>query len=230
MKLSEIATMCNVSIATVSKVINNKKGVGDKTRERILKFITESNIDISNKSSKLIAIILPTLLNPFFILILEDILSEIENKNIDILIFEVSNSIENEIEAMENLKHKNIDSFILISSSVNSNKLRLKKILQNTTIPFILVDQKIDSSNFNAVYLDNIKGAFNITEHLINNGINDITIASGEPDYICSIERVEGYKEALYFNNIKINEDKIIYSNFKDLEKIEKTISSLITK
>ncbi len=230
MKLNQIAKECNVSIATVSKVINNKKGVGLDTRKRILKFINDSNITLPSKSSKLIAIIFPSLLNPFFTLILEEILREVEDKNIDILIFEVKNSIESEMKAIENLNNKNVDGFILVSSSVNSNKLALKKLLLNTTIPFILVDQKIDSSNFDAVYLDNAKGAFNLTEHLINNGQRDITIISGEFDYISSLERVEGYKEALYFNNIKVDESKIIYADFKDMNKIEETLKPLISK
>ncbi len=230
MRLNEIAKACDVSIATVSKVINNKKGVGTETRNRILKFIEDSNISLSNKTSKLIGIILPTLLNPFFTLILEEILREIENKNIDILIFEVNNNIESEMKTIENLNSKDIDGFILVSSSVNSNKLALKKLLQEITVPFILVDQKIDSSNFDAVYLDNAKGAFNLTEYLINKGKRDITIISGEFDYISSVERVEGYKEALYFNNIEVDENKIIYADFKDMNKIEAVLTPLITK
>ncbi len=190
MRLNEIAEACNVSIGTVSKVINHKKGVGPETRNRILTFINESNINISSKTSKLIAIILPTLLNPFFTLLLEEFLREIEDKNIDILIFEVNNNIESEMKTIENFSNKNIDGFILVSSSVNSNKLALKKLLLDVNLPFILVDQKIDSTNFDAVYLDNAKGAFNLTEYLIDKGIYDITIISGEIDYISSIERV----------------------------------------
>ncbi len=230
MRLNEIAEACDVSIATVSKVINHKKGVGTETRKRILKFINDSDVNLADKTSKLIAIILPTLLNPFFTLILEEFLREIENKNIDILIFEVNNDIESEMKTIENLSSKNIDGFILVSSSVNSNKLALKKLLQEITLPFILVDQKIDSSNFDAVYLDNAKGAFNLTEYLIDNGFYDITIISGEYDYISSIERVEGYREALYFNNIEVDENKIIYADFKDTKKIEKVLTTLITK
>ncbi len=230
MRLNEIAKACDVSIATVSKVINQKKGVGAETRHRILKFISDSNITLSSKPTKLIALILPTLLNPFFTLILEEILREIDDKNIDILIFEVDNNIESEMKTIENLDNKNIDGFILVSSSVNSNKLAIKKLLLDTTIPFILVDQKIDSTNFDAVYLDNVKGAFNLTKYLINNGKRDITIISGDIDYISSVERVEGYKEALYFNNIEVDDNKIIYTDFKDSKKIQKALSSLITK
>ncbi len=230
MRLHEIAEACDVSIATVSKVINHKKGVGTETRNRIQQFINDSNINLSSKTNKIIGIILPTLLNPFFTLVLEEFLREIENKNIDLLIFEVNNSIESEMKAIENLNSKDIDGFILISSSVNSNKLALKKLLQEITIPFILVDQKIDSTNFDAVYLDNSKGAFNLTEYLIKQGKEDITIISGEYDYISSLERVEGYREALYFNNIEVDESKIIYADFKDTKKIEKVLTTLITK
>ncbi len=230
MRLQEIAEACDVSIATVSKIINHKKGVGQETRNRVLKYINNENINLPSKTNKQIGIILPTLLNPFFTLLLEEFLREVENKNIDILIFEVNNSIESEMKAIENLNSKNIDGFILVSSSVNSNKLALKKLLQDITIPFILVDQKIDSTNFDAVYLDNSKGAFNLTEHLIKKGKRDITIISGEYDYISSLERVEGYREALYFNNIEVDENKIIYADFKDTKKIEKVLSTLITK
>ncbi len=230
MKLADIAEACNVSVATVSKVINKKKGVGVNTREKILKFIDDSDFSLPSNTSKIIAIIVPTLSNPFFVLVLEEILKEVEHKNIDTMIFEMDNDIDRELKTIKELSNKNVDGFILVSSSTNVKKLELKKLLMNVTIPFILVDQKIDPSSFNAVYLDNVKGAFNLTEYLINKGKKDIVIISGDENYSASMERVEGYKEALYFNDINVDDSKIFYADFKSIEKIEGIIKKLITK
>ena len=130
MTLEEIAKLCNVSTSTVSRVLNNKKGISEKTRKNILdlvKDLEKQEIPILKKTTKTIAFIVPSLSNYFFSTLLKKILIEVENKNIDILVFDINDDIEREIEVIKNLSNKNIDGMILISSSKNDEKFKIKK-------------------------------------------------------------------------------------------------------
>ena len=69
MTLEEIAKLCNVSTSTVSRVLNNKKGISEKTRKNILdlvKDLEKQEIPILKKTTKTIAFIVPSLSNYFF--------------------------------------------------------------------------------------------------------------------------------------------------------------------
>ena len=61
MTLEEIANLCNVSTSTVSRVLNNKKGIGEKTRSKvfsIVKGLESEEISIMKKTTKTIAFVL----------------------------------------------------------------------------------------------------------------------------------------------------------------------------
>lgn len=233
MTLEEIAKLCNVSTSTVSRVLNNKKGISEKTRKSILdlvKDLEKQEIPILKKTTKTIAFIVPSLSNYFFSTLLKKILIEVENKNIDILVFDINDDIEREIEVIKNLSNKNIDGMILISSSKNDEKFKIKKELLTFAHPFILMDRKLKDASFDGVYVDNIRGVFTLTEYLIKKGKKDITIITGDKNSNISTERTEGYKEALYMNGIEISDGNIIFTDFYDSYKIEKILKSVITE
>ncbi|WP_435309134.1 LacI family DNA-binding transcriptional regulator [Sebaldella termitidis] len=233
MTLEEIAKLCNVSTSTVSRVLNNKKGISEKTRKNILdlvKDLEKQEIPILKKTTKTIAFIVPSLSNYFFSTLLKKILIEVENKNIDILVFDINDDIEREIEVIKNLSNKNIDGMILISSSKNDEKFKIKKELLTFVHPFILMDRKLKDASFDGVYVDNIRGVFALTEYLIKKGKKDITIITGDKNSNISMERIEGYKEALYMNGIEISSGHIVFADFYDSRKIEKSLKSVITE
>ena len=233
MTLEEIANLCNVSTSTVSRVLNNKKGIGEKTRSKvfsIVKGLESEEISIMKKTTKTIAFVVPSLSNHFFSSLLKKILIEVENKNIDILVYDINDDIEKEIEIIKNLSKKNIDGMILISSSKNDEKFKIKKELLGFEHPFILMDRKLRDASFDGVYVDNIRGVYTLTDFLIKKGKKDITIITGDSSSNISHERIEGYREALYMNGLSISEDKIIFTDFYDSKSIEKQLVSVINK
>ena len=233
MTLEEIAKLCNVSTSTVSRVLNNKKGIGEKTRSKvftIVKGLESEEISIMKKTTKTIAFVVPSLSNHFFSSLLKKILIEVENKNIDILVYDINDDIDKEIEIIKNLSKKNIDGMMLISSSKNDEKFKIKKELLNFGHPFILMDRKLRDTSFDGVYVDNIRGIHILTDFLIKRGNTDISIITGDSSSNISHERIEGYRESLYMNGIEVLDSKIIFTDFYDSKRIEKVLRTVITK
>ena len=115
--------------------------------------------------------------------------------------------------------------------------LAKEKIYEKTGIQFMefntlfqLYSLKLKDASFDGVYVDNIRGVFALTEYLIKKGEKDITIITGDKNSNISLERIEGYKEALYMNGIEISNGHIVFADFYDSHKIEKSLKSVIAE
>ena len=83
MKISEIAARANVSLATVSRVLNNTGNVSEKTRNKVMAVVAQSgnveNLNLSNPFSKRILMCVPSFSNPFNSKMFEGVLASAEH-------------------------------------------------------------------------------------------------------------------------------------------------------
>jgi LacI family transcriptional regulator len=80
--------------------------------------------------------------------------------------------------------------------------------------PITLIDRDVKYSNFDGVFIDNIKGAFDATEALIHEGHERIAIIAGPETSKPGRDRLRGYKKAHVRNDIFVNEELIFYGDF----------------
>ena len=103
-----------------------------------------------------------------------------------------------------------VSGVIFVPTAVSHEKNhKILKKFKNKNIPVVLVDRTLPNENYDHVTSDNIKGAYEMTEHLIKRGHNRIaitlsTLISTERD------RLEGYKKALNDYDIHIDENLIL--------------------
>ena len=129
MTLEEIAKLCNVSTSTVSRVLNNKKGISEKTRKNILdlvKDLEKQEIPMLKKTTKTIAFIVPSLSNYFFSTLLKKILIEkvqpnFENFEKNQILIERLKTVEKlnseysrRVQVLEKLRHQLIYHFYFV--------------------------------------------------------------------------------------------------------------------
>ncbi len=216
--MKDIAEKANVSITTVSRVINNKPDVSEETKEKINNIIKELGYQPNNiarslvlQKSHTIGLLIPDISNPFFPEVAKGIEDEAKKYNYSVIYNNTNHSLQGEKEGIELLKSKQVDGIILSLSM--SNKEILDK-LKNDSYPVIQIDNIIPDSIYPSVLIDNKKSAYNATQHLIDMGHKDIAHITGDLKTKTGNDRLNGYKKALQDNNISLNEDWILEGDY----------------
>ncbi len=225
MNIKTLANMCGVSVATVSRVINNKGNVKEETREKILRVIEELNYvpnalarSLSRKESDVIGVIIPDVSNAFYIELIKGAMTEAENNNLNVVFFNTDGDIKKELKAMKMLREQRIRGMLLISCVKKDEVDVLRRNVKHLDIPMILINKYIENLNYDGVFTDDIMASYVLTETLVNNGHREITILTGAPNSIVAYNRVKGYKNALKDYEIEIKDENIIYTDFNNVE------------
>lgn len=206
--MSEVARRAGVSIATVSRVLNNSDKVNETTRIKILKAIKDLKYQPSrvakrlrskSVSSKLLGVLIPDIQNPFYVDVLRGIEDIAYKNNYAIIMCNYGQDEKKEIMYLDILKSEDIDG--LIAAPVSENDQQLKKIIKNG-LPVVCVDRGLAGIDVDIVWVNNEEGAFNAVSHLVNSGYKRIAHISGLPSIPSSRMRERGYRRALEANNL----------------------------
>jgi DNA-binding LacI/PurR family transcriptional regulator len=169
--IKEIASAGKVSIATVSRVLNNDPQVTKETRQRILRIADRLNYkpnvlarNFVKKKTNLIGLILPEISDEFFTEIIKGVDEVLYNRGYYTIVTSSHKykSLRDEIIAFIN--NGLLSGLILLASAL---KPRLEEVLLNSKIPVILINSNPDQKKFDRIALDNYKGAYEITKFLI---------------------------------------------------------------
>ncbi|MDT8717576.1 LacI family DNA-binding transcriptional regulator [Clostridium sp. 19966] len=220
--INDIAEKAEVSLATVSRVINNSGYVSKATRAKVMKVITELNYTPSgiksfkDEETNTVGVIVPNISDPYFGEIVKCIGEIAERYDYNISIFNTNDEIYKEIKALALLKQSKVKGIIMIPAfGEGSFDNDYFKTLDSIGMPLVLVAASIRYASFNGVFVDNVKGGFDAANLLIQEGHERIAIITGNLGSEPSFDRLIGYKKALTMNNMAINEEYIFEGNYK---------------
>jgi len=209
--IKDIAREAGVSLATVSRVINNKnEGVGPETRERILNLMKELEYypnriarGLVTKKTNILGLVLPDISNPFFPSLTRGVEDTANKYGYNIILCNTDNNKKKEETYINVLKENNVDG--IIYTSVVSNKDKSVKMLLQSRIPFVLLDRSINAADIPEVITDGESGMQQMVEYLIANGHRRIAYISGPGNNSPAEQRLEGYSKALLSAGIPID-------------------------
>ncbi|HPR32824.1 MAG TPA: LacI family DNA-binding transcriptional regulator [Prolixibacteraceae bacterium] len=219
--MKEVAKRAGVSIATVSRVLNNNSNVNEETRVKIQKAIKDLKYQPSRVakrlrskgiSGNLLGVLLPDIDNPFYIDVFRGIEEVAYQNNYAIILCNFSQDEKKEKLYLEILQSEAIDG--LIAAPAREDDPQLKKMVREG-LPVVCVDRGLKDTEVDVVYVDNEKGAFQAVDHLVRLGYRRIAYIAGLPTIPSSQSREKGYRDALLANNIDIDEELIRYGNSK---------------
>lgn len=234
--LKKIAAEFNVSIATVSKALNDSHEISTKTKEKIQEFAKRHHykpnkvaLSLLNKKTKTLGVIIPNIMNSFF----TEVFVGIEEKASELgynLISCISNeSFEKEVNTVELLKGGTIDGLIVSiaeETQTIKNFNHFKEAI-NEGVTIVMFDRVTDEIECDKVIVNDFEGSRHATEQLIKTGCKKIALVSIIDNLSVGKLRVEGYKQALTNHKIEINEKIIVRLNKKeDLETVLKIVLS----
>lgn len=212
--MKKVAEMAEVSIATVSNVVNGKQNVRKETREKVLKAIEELNYTPNFMAQTLkgrgktntIGVIISDISNPFFPTIIKGIEDAASANGFNVILCNTNEEIEKEKMYLEVLKSKQVDGILLSPTGGPESK----SIIERIKLPIVYIDRKPDGLDGYLVSSDNHWSAYQATNYLINQGYRKIGLIIGTPRFSTSQERLHGYKAALEEHQIPVNEQYIV--------------------
>ena len=195
--IKDVAKLANVSVATVSRVINNKGYVNGETKKMVEVAIEELNYipnefarSLFKKVSKTIGVIFPHLSNSFYYSVLEGIEEEAFKKGYKVMICNTHEDKERELEYLKQFVRYNIDGLITGSNSDVQFKY------EELNIPLVSIDRIIDDA-IPSVMSDNEGGGCLAAEKLINGGCTNIVHFRGPSMLLTVQQRTLGFEKQL---------------------------------
>ncbi|MDP4276152.1 MAG: LacI family DNA-binding transcriptional regulator [Bacteroidota bacterium] len=202
--ITDIAKKTGLSITTVSRVLNGKAGqyrIGKDSQQKVIEAAKELNYipnqyaaNLRTGRSNTIALIVPSINNPFFADIASNITAEVRKFGYITIISDSDENIENEELELKQLVSRNIEGLIIIPCG---NKWEHIKSLYDQGLPLICIDRYFEDLDLPYVSTNNYDGAYSATKYLIENGHTRITCMQGVQLSTPNKLRVQGFRDAM---------------------------------
>lgn len=223
--IRDVAKAANCSISAVSSVLNGKvNNVSAETREIILRAVENLNY-VPNKlaaslvsgKTRTIGLIVPDNRNPFFASILNSVQSEADQNGFRVISGNSNNEISRDLSFIETFVSYCVDGILIVRNNKSSfeDDDNLQKIISKLKIPVVAIDRIIEGACVPTFVLNNIRGGFLATEHLIKMGHTRIGCFAGPLSISSAQSRLEGYKTALSTYGIPFNPGLVVEGNYQ---------------
>lgn len=218
--IKDIARELGISIATVSRVLNNSGYASEEVRQKVINAAKEMNYQpnaiaksLKNQKTNTIGVLVPDISNPYFITIAKGIEDVLEGSEYSLIFASSDEDQEKEKKMVKILLEKRVDALVLATSGQNKEII---ETIKQSNIPVTLVDRKIpELKEFtDLVVEDNVKGAFDLTNYLIETNHQKIGVVTGSLKVSTGIDRFEGFKKAMETKKIKIDSSYIFHGNY----------------
>lgn len=203
----DIANAAGVSIATVSRVFNDKGRVRDSTREKVLAVADEMGYHpqvfaqgLARKKKNSIMMFVPIISNHFFMEVLSAIQDKLTAQNFELNIVHITSDEDPFKQVEYQIKRQWADGYLFVSLHFDKQKW---EVLKKFNVPISVIDDS--NPFFDSVNVDNVQGSYIATDYFIKKGFRRIANLSAKSDSFPIIERHTGYENALTDAGIQLD-------------------------
>jgi len=215
----DVARLAGVSTATVSRVINSPGTVREETRERVTLAMKKCNYTynalargFATKRSNTIGLIIPTISNPVFADSTLGVQEYAEGQNIKVILGNSYYKYSQEENLIKVLRESQVDGLIITTTNLKGEVLRS---LVADNYPFVLLFSTIKSGPISAVGIDNFRGGYLATSHLVALGHTRIGMVAGNFTMTDrSFHRWHGYQKCLRDNGIPYDRELLVQTDY----------------
>jgi LacI family transcriptional regulator len=215
----DVAHEAGVSDATVSRVFNNKTGVKDATRTRVLDAAQKLGYVVNLQARslaggklKVVGLLIPGLDNGYIVEIIRGIDQELARVDYELMIYTTHRKDNNEANYLQYVANGLTEGILLVVPHLSSEFLRA---LENISYPYALIDAVDTTGRSFSVSATNWQGAYKATEYLIKLGHRRIGFITGILDLSSAKDRYDGYITALKDYNIAVDPSLIVNGDFQ---------------
>lgn len=215
--IKEVAEKAGVSVATVSRVLNNNPAVSDKTAKIVRETIEELDYrpnflgrNLRKCETNVILAIFPSSEYSAGLEIVKSMHETASEYGYDIIMATSYDNSKNEMRLLNMLFNRTVDGAVLMSTHLCADEIN--KISEEYDIA--LCGEKVDGTNVLTVTVDDVKGAYDAVSELIKEGHTKIAMISTGNEALSSLDREEGYKKALSDAGIEFDENYIFRGGY----------------
>lgn len=211
----DVAREANVSMATVSRVVNGNQNVKPATRKKVLEVIERLEYrpnavarGLASKKTTSVGVIIPDISNNLYAELARGIEDIATMYRYNIILANSDQNEDKELALLDTMLGKQVDGIVMMSDEVTTN---IQHALDTSPVPIVLAGS-IDSSGKNpTVNIDYFQATYEGIQVLINNGHKRIAFVSGPLQYTVNGQyKLQAYKQALQDMGVEIDEELII--------------------
>ena len=212
--IEDVAREAGVSVATVSRVLNNYPHISKKAKLKVEAAIKKLNYHpstfaqrLAGKSLKTIALVMPSYEGMFYSFYGNEIVRSVGDACIDLdydLLLHISSS-------RRSLNFSSVDGVLF--ADIIENVKELQNCIEEDK-PCVVINREVSEYPVSFVAINNKQGAKEAVQYLISLGHTKIAHITGDLRTQCARQRLEGYKEALLDANINVDKEWIKIGNF----------------
>ncbi len=202
--IKDVAKKANVSVATVSRVINNTGYVNEETRKMVQDAINELEYvpnelarSLFRKTSNIIGLIVPHISTYFFAELIESIEDAVTKKGYKLMIFNSKDDIDLEKKYINVISQYNIDGLILVANT------RSVKSYMDLKIPVLTIDHILDDS-IPSITSNNVQGGELAAKQLLKSHPKKVIHFRGPSDLITVVDRAKGFYQVMDDHDVEI--------------------------
>jgi LacI family transcriptional regulator len=225
LSIKDIAVKANVSITTVSFIINGKakeKSISEAVIEKVEKIIEESGYkpnqiarSLRTGNSNIIGLIIEDISNSFFSRIARLIEDKAYKRGYKIIYSSTENNVDKAKELINMFKSRKVDAYII--SPIKGIEEDIQMLLDDGN-PVILFDRNLSDVNTSYVGADHFNASHQSIQSFIDQGKKNIALVTTDINVEQIIERCDGYKKALEDNGIKYDDKLVLKIHFNQEE------------
>lgn len=216
--IHEVAKKANVSISTVSRVVNNPLTVRKDKRELVLQAIQELGYEpnpfasgLRDKRTMTIAAVVPDIANPFYAELFRGIEDIARAQKYNVFICNTDRDDARFLEYMAYFKKKKVDGIIFASAPIKPSYYESFSALN---IPIVLAATQSEEYDLPFVKVDDYQASYDAAVFLIKNGHSAVGMISGPiDDPIAGKPRLEGFRDALLAHGLPFDEHEVVFGD-----------------
>lgn len=215
--IKDVAKAANVSVATVSRVLNNKNNVSEEAVQAVNRAVEELGYspnflgrDLRKSETKRILALIGTTEQSFYNDVLRGMQDAAYAEGYDVIIATTRNDPDHEMHLLNMLFSRAVDGAVLLAPKSNSKVI--SDLAKRYRLAICL--ERLDINNILCVTIDNERAGFDATSYLIGKGRRRIGLITTMIRSQSSVDRENGYMRALEENNIPFDPDLIYYGDY----------------
>ena len=216
--LRDVARRAGVASSTISRYLNGSLELPSPTRSRVKAAIAELHYrpnalarSLQAGRSHILGLIVPDLSNPFFTSVADAAVAAAYREGYSILLCATGNDPKREAHYANLLVAGQLDGLIYLGAHRRNAAL---ETMRRTELPIVIVDEEIESVAGGRLFVDNRRGGYLATEHLLHLGHRDIAFIGGEADLLTTVERRRGYEDAMLERGLTPQPNRIVLGEY----------------
>lgn len=221
--IKDIAKALGISASTVSRALKDHPDISRETKEAVNEMAAKLRykpnavaLSLKNSRTKTIGVIIPQIVHFFFSSVISGIEDVAYDAGYNVMVCQSNENYSREIINTQTLLSNRVEGALVSISKETHDCSHLMNLRENG-VPIVFFDRVPENFDADNVIIDDMKAAYNATQHLIDNGCKYIAHLTAPSSLGIGIKRLEGYKKALTDNNLPFREEYVMIADTFEL-------------